>query len=207
MGTVAVVAYGMGNIDSVRRALEVAGATVVVTDDPDDLSDVDRIVLPGVGAFGEAMDNLRSRGLDEALTAQVVNEGVPFLGICLGMQVMAGRGSEHGDHEGLAWVGGSVDRLDPPNADERVPHVGWNEVHPVGEHPILRGVESDRDFYFVHSYAMRCDDPADVAATTPYAGGFTSIVTRPNAVGVQFHPEKSQQAGQVLLQNFLAWTG
>jgi glutamine amidotransferase len=204
---VAVVDYGMGNLDSVRRALEVGGATVVVTDDPADLADADRIVLPGVGAFGVAMANLRDRGLDRALTEQVIEQGAPFLGICLGMQLLAARSTEHGEHEGLGWVAGSVERLVPTAEDPRVPHVGWNEVHPTVDHPIFHGVEADRDFYFVHSYAFACDDPATSLATTPYAGGFTSVVGRPNVVGVQFHPEKSQQVGQVLLQNFLAWRG
>ena len=160
MGFVAVVDYGMGNIDSVRRALEVAGATVVVTGDPDDLADADRIVLPGVGAFGVAMANLRRSGLDVALTEQVVGQGAPFLGICLGMQLMATSGSEHGDHEGLGWVD-----------------------------------------------AMRCADDYDRLATTPYGGGFTSAVARGSAVGVQFHPEKSQGVGQALIRAFLAWDG
>jgi glutamine amidotransferase len=202
---VAVVDYGMGNLDSVRRALEVCGATVAVTDDPADLADADRIVLPGVGAFAMAMDHLRDRGLADALRDQVLDQGAPFLGICLGMQLLATTGSEHGRHEGLGWIGGSVDRLVPTEADPRVPHVGWNEVHPTVDHPIFAGVEPDRDCYFVHSYAFACSDPADSLATTPYAGGFTSVVGRDNVVGVQFHPEKSQQVGQQLLRNFLAW--
>ena len=207
MGFVAVVDYGMGNLDSVRRALEVGGATVVVTSDPEDLAEADRIVLPGVGAFGIAMDNLRERGLDQALREQVVEQGAPFLGICLGMQLMAATGSEHGSHQGLGWIPGSVDRLEPTVEDPRIPHVGWNEVHPTVDHPLFDGVEADRDFYFVHSYAFRCDQPAEALATTPYAGGFTSVVGRDNYVGVQFHPEKSQQVGHALLANFLRWHG
>ncbi len=207
MGFVAVVDYGMGNIDSVRRALEVAGATVVVTGDPDDLADADRIVLPGVGAFGVAMANLRRSGLDAALTEQVVGQGAPFLGICLGMQLMATSGSEHGDHEGLGWVEATVDRMVPTPSDPRVPHVGWNEVHPVRDHPVLEGIEADRDFYFVHSFAVRCADDGDRLATTPYGGGFTSAIARGSAVGVQFHPEKSQGVGQALIRAFLAWDG
>lgn len=207
MSVVAVIDYGMGNLDSVRRALEVAGAKVIVTSDPADLDDVDRIVLPGVGAFGVAMDNLRTRGLDTALTDQVQGQRVPFLGICLGMQLMATTGTEHGDQVGLGWIPGSVTRLIPTATDPRVPHVGWNEVHPTTEHALFAGVDADRDFYFVHSYAFACEDPAHSLATTPYADGFTSVVGLGNALGVQFHPEKSQQVGQVLLKNFLAWDG
>lgn len=207
MSFVAVVDYGMGNLDSVRRALEVCGATVVVTSEPDDLADADRIVLPGVGAFGVAMENLRKRGLDQALTEQVVHQGAPFLGICLGMQLMATTSSEHGEQTGLGWVPGRVVRLEPTEADPRIPHVGWNEVHPAADHPLFAGVEPDRDFYFVHSFHFVCDDPTTMLATTPYTGGFTSVVGLATAVGVQFHPEKSQQVGQVLLGNFLKWNG
>lgn len=207
MSFVAVVDYGMGNLDSVRRALEVCGATVVVTSDPADLADADRIVLPGVGAFGVAMENLRSLGLDAALTEQVVDLGAPFLGICLGMQLMASRSTEHGDHVGLGWIAGTVDRLVPTDDGARVPHVGWNEVHPTAPHPVFAGVEPDRDVYFVHSYAVACDDPASSLATTPYCGGFTSVIGAGSAVGMQFHPEKSQQVGQQLLRNWLAWDG
>ena len=207
MAFVAVVDYGMGNLDSVRRALEVCGATVLVTRDPADLVDADRIVLPGVGAFGVAMDNLRDRGLDAALTEQVVQLGAPFLGICLGMQLMAASGTEHGEHQGLGWIDGSVDRIVPTADDARVPHIGWNEVHPTVDHPGFAGIEADRDFYFVHSYAFRCTEPGSSLATTPYAGGFTSAVGVGSAVGTQFHPEKSQQVGQQLLRNWLAWDG
>lgn len=208
MGFVAVVDYGMGNLDSVRRAFEVLGATAVVTSDPADLADADRIVLPGVGAFGVAMDHLRERGLEAALADAVVVGGAPFLGICLGMQLMAATGTEHGHHTGLGWIPGSVTRLVPTPADPRVPHVGWNEVHrcdTTSGHPLLSGIDDDSDFYFVHSYRFECDDEASAVARTPYAGGFTSVVqASATAFGVQFHPEKSQRAGQALLRNFLS---
>lgn len=207
MGFVAVVDNGMGNLDSVRRALEVCGADVRVTADAADLAAADRIVLPGVGAFGMAMDNLRARGLDRVLTEQVVELGAPFLGICLGMQLMASRSSEHGDHQGLGWIPASVDRIRPTATDPRVPHVGWNEVDPTGHHPLFDGIEPGSDFYFVHSYAVGCDDPMHSLATTPYAGGFSSVISAGTAIGVQFHPEKSQQAGQQLLRNWLGWEG
>jgi glutamine amidotransferase len=205
-GTSALVDYGMGNLDSVQRALEVAGATVRVTADPADLAAADRIVLPGVGAFGVAMANLRDRGLDEALTTEVIDKGAPFLGICLGMQLMATSSAEHGEHRGLGWVDARVERLEP-SAGERVPHVGWNEVDPISDHPLLAGIEPGHDCYFVHSYAMRCAHDADVVATTPYAGGFTSVVARGTACGMQFHPEKSQRVGKAILANFVRWDG
>ncbi|MEZ5139556.1 MAG: imidazole glycerol phosphate synthase subunit HisH [Acidimicrobiales bacterium] len=207
MAFVAVVDYGMGNRLRCAAPLEVCGASVRVTSDPADLARADRIVLPGVGAFGMAMDELRARGLDAALTEQVVELGAPFLGICLGMQLMAARSTEHGDHQGLGWVAGTVDRLVPTAADPRVPHVGWNEVHPTAPHPVFADVDPDRVVYFVHSYAITCDDPAASLATTPYAGGFTSVIGTGSAVGMQFHPEKSQQVGQQLLRNWLAWDG
>jgi len=203
--SVAVVDYGMGNLDSVRRALEVCGATVRVTGRPEDLAVADRLVLPGVGAFGAAMDNLRERGLEAALTAEVIDSGAPCLGICLGMQLMATNSSEHGNHEGLGWVAGTVDRLVATPDSPRIPHVGWNEVHPTVAHPLVDGLDADHDFYFVHSFAFATDDPADTLATTPYAGGFTSVVGHSNIVGVQFHPEKSQDVGRRLLTNFLRW--
>lgn len=203
VGFVAVVDYGMGNLDSVRRALEVVGARVVVTSDPSDLVDADRIVLPGVGAFGVAMEHLRERCLDEALAVQVA-AGAPLLGICLGMQLLATVGTEHGTHKGLGWIDASVDRLVPTDTDRRVPHVGWNSVATTGDHPLLDGIEPGSDFYFVHSYRVVCADETQSLATTPYAGGFTSVVGLGTTVGVQFHPEKSQHVGRRLLRNFLA---
>lgn len=205
MPTVAVVDHGMGNLDSVRRGLTDAGADVVVTSNGADLDVADRIVLPGVGAFGAAMDRLRGLGLDVALERNVIDAGVPFLGICLGMQLLATTGTEGGRHDGLGWIGGTVVRIEPTAEDPRVPHVGWNEVDPVQEHPLLDGIAAGADCYFVHSYRVACDDPSHVVATTPYAGGVTAIVGRDNIAGVQFHPEKSQRVGAALLRNFLAW--
>lgn len=209
MHRVALVDYGMGNLDSVRRGLADAGADVVVTSDGADLDVADRIVLPGVGAFDAAMDRLEGLGLVDALRRNVVDAGVPFLGICLGMQLLASRGTEGGPREGLGWIPGTVERIEPTADDPRVPHVGWNEVVPAaGEasaHPLLQGVEPGSDCYFVHSYRFRCEDPRDVIATTPYASGITSIVGRANVVGVQFHPEKSQRVGAAMLRNFMAW--
>lgn len=200
---VAIVDYGMCNLDSVRRAFEEVGARPYVTDDPADLDAADRIVLPGVGAFPDAMRNLRARGLDEALAKQVIDEGAPFLGVCLGMQLMAAVGDEVEETSGLGWVDARVERFVPTDADPRVPHVGWNEVTPVDGSPLFAGIPVGADFYFVHSFHVACARNSDVLATTPYCGGFTAAVQRGEAYGVQFHPEKSQQWGLRLLANFL----
>jgi glutamine amidotransferase len=200
---VAIVDYGLCNLDSVRRAFETLGARAFVTDEPAALHDADRIVLPGVGAFPDAMRNLRGRGLDEALATQVLEEGAPFLGVCLGMQLIASVGHEVEDTKGLDWFDAQVVRLRPSGGDRRVPHVGWNEVHRTGDCALFDGIPEGADFYFVHSYHVVCAEPLDVLATTPYCGGFASVVGREHVFGVQFHPEKSQQWGLRLLANFL----
>ncbi|MDZ4826254.1 MAG: imidazole glycerol phosphate synthase subunit HisH [Actinomycetota bacterium] len=201
---VAIVDYGLCNLDSVRRAFETLGAQAFVTDLPSDLEYADRIVLPGVGAFPDAMRNLRGRGLDDALGMQVLEEGAPFLGVCLGMQLMADLGHEVEDTKGLAWLSSQVTRLVPTATDRRVPHIGWNEVRPARESPLFAGIPPSADFYFVHSFHVACAHDEDVLATTPYCGGFASAVQRDNVFGVQFHPEKSQQYGLRLLKNFLS---
>jgi imidazole glycerol-phosphate synthase subunit HisH len=201
---VAVVDYGMCNLDSVRRALEEVGGRVVVTDQTADVEAADVIVLPGVGAFPDAMRNVRDRDLDKVLEDQVVGEGAPFLGICLGMQLLATVGYEGRQTPGLGWIDGEVRRLVPAGADRRIPHVGWNEVNAADGSPLFAGIEPGSDFYFVHSYHLACDVTDDIAATTPYCGGFASAVSRGNVHAVQFHPEKSQRNGLRLLQNVLA---
>jgi len=203
LSSVALIDSGVCNLDSARRALEECGARPLVTDRGRDLGVADRIVLPGVGAFPTAMERLRSKGLDTAL-CDAVRDGVPLLAVCLGMQLLAKRGSEGTPCDGLAILDAEVVRLESCGA-ERVPHVGWNEVVPVDPHPVLDGLPASPDFYFVHAYHVRCFDPDDVLATTPYCGGFTSVVARDNVIGVQFHPEKSQRYGRTLLQNFLEW--
>ena len=175
----------------------------IVTEDPADLGSATRIVLPGVGAFAEAMARLRARGLDEAMAEQVTGQGIPFLGICLGMQLLATRGTEVRETAGLGWIDGEVGLLDD-RPGERIPHIGWNDVEPTADSPLFQGIAPERDFYFVHSYVLRPSRPEDVAALTPYGGGFVSAVHRDNVFGVQFHPEKSQQAGFAILRNFLA---
>jgi len=196
-----IVDYGLCNLDSIRRALEECGAEAVVTDRPDDLATATHLVMPGVGAFPDGIDNLRARGLDSALTTQV-RQGIPFLGICLGMQLLLASGTEVRPATGLGWFAGSVDRL-PALPGERIPHVGWDEVHAQPGCPLFAGIAPGTDFYFVHSYHARCADPAAVVATTPSCGGFAAAIRDGNRFGVQFHPEKSQTAGFRLLTNFL----
>jgi glutamine amidotransferase len=198
---VAIVDYGLCNLDSVRRAFEEVGARPFVTDDPGDLDDCDRIVLPGVGAFPDAMRNLRARDLDDALTKQVMEQGAPFLGICLGMQLVAATSHEVMQTAGLGWIDAEVVRF--RSSTERIPHVGWNEVVPARASTLFDGIPPRADFYFVHSFHVACADPTDVLATTDYCGGFTAAIQRGGVYGVQFHPEKSQQWGLRLLAKFL----
>jgi glutamine amidotransferase len=204
MTNVGIVDYGMGNLRSVRNALELLGASVFVLADPAGLSKVDRVVLPGVGAFGVAMSNLRSAGWDDALPDFVLQKARPFLGLCLGLQLLADRGTEGGEHRGLGLIAGATLRLERA-ADVPMPHIGWNEVRPTGTAGILSGVKPGTCFYFVHSYALVPDEPSVVAGVTEYGGqDFVSVIERDNVVATQFHPEKSQKHGLDLLRRFLA---
>jgi glutamine amidotransferase len=198
--TLALVDILSGNLHSVENALRAAGATeVTVTADPDVIARADRIVLPGVGAFGACAANLRAvDGLESALRARVLDQGAPFLGICVGMQLLAECGEEMGQHRGLGWFAGSVRRLDPAGTDAKVPHMGWNDVVPTGEHPLVVPGEA----YFLHSFAYEGDG---VIAQTDHAGAVTAAIGRDTIVGVQFHPEKSQRYGLDLLARFLEW--
>lgn len=203
---IAIVDYGMGNVRSLSNAFEFLGQEVVITADPQVLADADRVVLPGVGAFGDAMQAIHSRGLVEPLNRVVLDQRKPLLGICLGMQLIAKDSVEHGFHAGLAWLDAHIQRL-RPEAPMKVPHVGWNELtFPVGDW-LFKGVRpSEANFYFVHSYHMVCADPDDCLATTDYGGAVTAIVRRENVVAMQFHPEKSQDNGLRLLQNWVDWS-
>ena len=203
---IGIIDYGMGNIHSVANAFEHLGADAVVVADPAALDDCERFVLPGVGAFNDCMANLHRTGFVEKLDALVNGERRPILGICLGMQVMASRGFENGDTAGLGWFEGDVSLIESRSAAERIPHVGWNELVDRRSSPLLEGIPADADFYFVHSYAMRCRNDADVVARCGFAGGVTAIVSRGNIAATQFHPEKSQGYGLQLLENFLSWT-
>ena len=212
-GEVALIDYGSGNLRSAAKALERAaaeagrGQRVVVTDDPAAVAQAERLVLPGVGAFADCMAGLAARpGLLAALTRAVLEEARPFLGICVGMQLLASRGLEHGCHEGLGWIGGEAVRLAPGDPALKVPHMGWNALERVAPHPVLRGLRPGSYCYFVHSFHVRATDPAAVLATVDYGGALTAALGRANIVGTQFHPEKSQAAGLRLLANFLAWS-
>jgi glutamine amidotransferase len=203
MNTVAVIDYGLCNLDSVARAVAECGGKPIVTNEPEALTGVDRLVLPGVGAFHDAMDNLRRTGLDEAIKIQT-GAGIPLLAVCLGMQLLARSSTEGGKTEGLGLVDAEVRRLSPDDETERVPHMGWNNVDVQIDHAIFREVPTNSDFYFVHSYHLVPSNEADVSATTPYCGGFVSGIAKGNLIGFQFHPEKSQRWGLQLIANFLA---
>ncbi|MBF0497667.1 MAG: imidazole glycerol phosphate synthase subunit HisH [Deltaproteobacteria bacterium] len=202
---IGIIDYGMGNILSVSKAFEMIGAEVTICNGPEDLAAVERIVLPGVGAFQGCMDNLRRAGFVEALEEMVLAGGKPILGICLGMQAMARRSFEHGEFPGLGWFDADVVRLDPADTALRVPQVGWNDIDFSPGIPLFAGLRPGSDFYFVHSYYMKCRDQANVAATCDYGGEVTAAVIKNNIFATQFHPEKSQDYGLRLLRNFVAW--
>jgi glutamine amidotransferase len=204
--TVVIVDYGMGNLASVLRALEECGATAEVAADPAALERASHVVLPGVGAFGDAMTRLAAGGWISPLQ-QLATERVPLLGICLGMQLLADCGEEGGAHDGLGLVPGRVVRLQPTGAAERVPHVGWNEVVAQRADPLLASIPPRTDFYFVHSYHFVVAKPEQVVARTPYCAEFVSVVRAGSVTGTQFHPEKSSRAGLRLLRNFLDHRG
>jgi glutamine amidotransferase len=204
MNKVAIIDYGMCNLDSVARAVEECGGAPIVTDQARDIETANRIILPGVGAFPDAMRNIRQRSLDRILGEQVLGQQIPFLGICLGMQLLATKGWEVEETAGLGWIDGDVRRLEPNEDDTRVPHIGWNEVIFTGASPLFMGIPSGKDFFFLHSYQLICWNEQDVIAHTPYCGHFVSAVTRGLIFGVQFHPEKSQRLGFQVLRNFLA---
>ena len=198
--TLALIDYGAGNLHSVENALRTAGCSdLIVTADADVVAKADRIVLPGVGAYGACAAALRAvPGMVEALNRRVRDEGAPFLGICVGMQLMADAGEEMGTHAGLGWVPGRVRRLEPGTMDAKVPHMGWNDVVPTTPHPLIEPGEA----YFLHSFAF---EGSDVLATTEHAGAVTAAIGRDTMIGVQFHPEKSQRYGLALLERFLEW--
>jgi glutamine amidotransferase len=201
--SVLIVDYNLSNLGSIRRSLEECGVSPVVSDDPARLKAASRIVLPGVGSFTDGMANLREMGWDAALREAVREDGVPLLGICLGMQLLAGMGFEGGTVRGLDLIPGEVRRFVPDDPATRVPHVGWNEVWNASGNPLLEGIPDGSDFYFVHSYHFIPLHKEHVLATTPYCGGFVSGVGAGNILGVQFHPEKSGRPGFRILKNFL----
>jgi imidazole glycerol-phosphate synthase subunit HisH len=215
MKTVTIIDYGSGNLRSAAKAFERAGrergvdAEIVVTDDVEAVRRADRIVLPGVGAFADCRAGLDAvTGMVEVLEERVIRGGVPFLGICVGMQLMATEGREKTVTQGLGWIPGAVVRLEP-KGDLKVPHMGWNTLRVHQPHPLLAGIPDGPDglhAYFVHSYHLAVDRPEMLVATTDYGQQVTAIVGRDNLLGTQFHPEKSQTLGLSLIGNFLEWT-
>jgi glutamine amidotransferase len=213
--TVAVVDYGSGNLHSASKAFERAAREsghaqpIRVTNDPDEVRRADRVVLPGVGAFADCRRGLDViPGMTDALNETVQQRGRPFFGICVGMQLMAERGREYEVTPGLGWIAGEVDKIAPNDANLKIPHMGWNTLNLVREHPLLAGLPlgaGGLHAYFVHSYELKTAQPAELIAQTDYGGPITAIVGRDNIVGTQFHPEKSQKLGLALIANFLKW--
>ena len=210
--SVVLIDYGSGNLRSAAKAFErVVGElglneSITVTADADVARRADRIVLPGVGAFADCRRGLYAvPGMVDALTEAVIAKGRPFLGICVGLQLMADWGREHGNHKGLGWIPGEVVELTPSDPSLKIPHMGWNTLDFAPGHPMLAGIAPGQHAYFVHSYFFRAANPAHVLATTDYGGPIAAVLGRDNLVGTQFHPEKSQQTGLTLIANFLRW--
>ncbi len=212
-GSLAIIDYGSGNLRSAAKAFERVVAerglslSVEVTSDPKRVAEAERIVLPGVGAFADCKAGLAALpGMIETLTRQVLDKGKPFFGICVGMQLLATMGREHGDHAGLGWIKGEVVPLGVEDQGLKVPHMGWNQlVADQPDHPLLAGLSPEAHAYFVHSYRFVPADPAQRLAHVEYGGAVTAMIGRDNLVGTQFHPEKSQATGLAVIANFLTW--
>ncbi|HID72860.1 TPA: imidazole glycerol phosphate synthase subunit HisH [Candidatus Micrarchaeota archaeon] len=202
---ITVVDYGLGNKRSVIKAFSVLGAEAESSSDPEKILSAEAIILPGVGAFGDGMKNLKEAGLIEPMTEAVLKNNTPFLGICLGMQLVAKDSNELGDFQGLGWIDSVVRKFEfgPENSNLKIPHIGWNEAKMNPECPLFEGLGDSANFYFVHSYHMICNDKSVEVATTDYGYSFTSAVQKDNLFATQFHPEKSQKAGLAVLKNFL----
>ena len=205
---VGLVDYDSGNLHSAEKAFALmgreTGAEVIVTSDPEAVRAADRIVLPGDGAFPACRAALDAvPGMVEVLREAVLDRGVPFMGICVGMQMLADLGHEYRDTEGLGWIGGEIDAIRAPGL--KVPHMGWNDLTVLNPHPVLKGIVSGDHAYFVHSWQFRVKDPAHLLACADYGGPVTAVVGRDNIVGTQFHPEKSQDVGLRIIANFLRW--
>ena len=204
---VAVLDYGIGNLRSAQKALERVGADAVLTSEASVAENADAVVLPGVGAFGACMSALREAGL-ETVARDAVASGVPFLGICVGMQLLASRGLEHVTTAGLDWIKGDVKRIEPNDPALKIPHMGWNTLDVRKDHALLAGIPTGVNglhAYFVHSYHFSVKNPDALVAETNYGGPITAIVAQDNIAGSQFHPEKSQTLGLALIGNFLEW--
>ena len=215
VNTVAIIDYGSGNLHSAAKAFErmnsetKAGYSIKITADPDVVRGADRVVLPGVGAFADCRSGLLGvDGMMEALQEAVIEKAHPFLGICVGMQLMGTRGLEHGKTPGFDWIGGEVRAIEPDDASLKIPHMGWNTLDVMNPHALLEGIETGQQglhAYFVHSYHLAAGERGHVVAETGYGGPVTAMVARDNLAGTQFHPEKSQKLGLVLIANFLKW--
>jgi glutamine amidotransferase len=211
--TVAIVDCGSGNLRSAAKAFERAAQdagralAVTVTSDPDAIRRADRVALPGQGAFAAVLSGVSATpGMREALEEVAIDRARPFLGICVGMQLMASLGLEHGEHRGFGWIPGTVVPLAPADPTLKVPHMGWNELElDRPDHPVTRGLKPNDHAYFVHSYRFECDDEANLVAHAQYGGRVSAVIGRDNLVGTQFHPEKSQAVGLALISAFLAW--
>jgi imidazole glycerol-phosphate synthase subunit HisH len=213
--TVAIIDYGSGNLHSAAKAFERAARnmedpqTILVTRDPDAVFRADRIVLPGVGAFADCRKGLDALdGMLDALTEAVRVKGRPFFGICVGMQLMATRGKEHVTTDGFNWIEGAVEKIRPREESLKIPHMGWNTLDMLREHPVLDRLplgQNGRHAYFVHSYHLNAANEQDVLARADYGGAVTAVVAKDTAIGTQFHPEKSQRFGLALISNFLRW--
>ncbi len=216
--TIAIIDYGSGNLRSAAKAFdfvqnqEAIDARVIITDKADEVARADKIVLPGQGAFADCMNGLSSvDGMVDVLKEKVLQRGTPFFGICVGMQLMAERGLEFGEHKGLGWIQGDVVKMTPSDSNLKIPHMGWNAlITAQPQHFVLQGITKNSDntlpdFYFVHSFVFECKDSKNIAAWCDYGGKFAAIVAQDNMIGCQFHPEKSQGAGLDLIRGFLRW--
>jgi len=210
--TIAVIDYGSGNLRSAAKACERAALdiglrdSVVVTSRPEEILAADRVVLPGQGAFADCRRGVAAvPGLEEALREAVIARGRPFLGICVGMQLMAERGLEFEIVDGFGWIAGEVVAIEPNDPTLKIPHMGWNELTPRSDHPVLAGLPAGTHVYFVHGFELYPSDPANVLAETDYGGPIVAAVGRDNLIGTQFHPDKSQAAGLRFIANFLRW--
>jgi len=200
--SVCILDYGSGNVKSVYNLLQELTPNVKISNSPHDMEEASHLILPGVGAFGAAMRKVKEKIPMDPLREQVFGRRKPFLGICVGMQVLATRGIEFGSHEGLGWIPGEVGELS--TGEFPLPHIGWNDISVTKEAPLMRELNRGVDFYFLHSFAFRPEDPSLVLATAEYGERFCSAIHLDNIMGVQFHPEKSQRAGKILMGNFLS---
>jgi len=198
---ICILDYGSGNVRSVLNMVSSLHPNVSISNDPDIITKSTHIILPGVGAFGSSMEKIRAKLPIAELRSNVLEQGKQFLGICVGMQVLFDSGMEFGTHLGLGWLAGEVTQID--SGELPLPHIGWNGVEHDATHPLFKGIPSGQDFYFVHSFACRPTNQSDTLAHTEYQHRFVSAVARKNIMGVQFHPEKSQNAGRALIRNFL----